>query len=381
MGSFILAGGFGVNEDAYAGSSYKWNLSRIGVNKTLHKNAKKKGTNVKVGVLDSLTRCTHKELKGRCKNWVNKAGVYKYWGDHGTHVATTIAASNTGKGGMVGVAPKAYIHNYAVFDDYGWVGGNATETSAINHARRRGVRVINMSYGPSGSVMSLNTYQNIVQRRNQNITFVIASGNDGVRLRSMAVSVNAYQRMKNVILVGAVGRTKKLFPWSNRPGEGCAYLNGTCNPKNKYKYFTVVAPGGPIYAGLGNGGYGSAWGTSMAAPHVTGVVALLQGYWPVLKSRAGSVTNIIFHTAQDLGKKGVDPVYGWGLVRADRALGPLGKKYVGKNNKVYSLSASRLKVSPALSALTTQSVTFFDGYDRDFQMPLATLAPSYAGVL
>ena len=190
MGSFILAGGFGVNEDAYAGSSYKWNLSRIGVNKTLHKNAKKKGTNVKVGVLDSLTRCTHKELKGRCKNWVNKAGVYKYWGDHGTHVATTIAASNTGKGGMVGVAPKAYIHNYAVFDDYGWVGGNAAETSAINHARRRGVRVINMSYAPGqkGVLMYPNKFYNIISPKNKNIVFVQAAGNDRRNLLNRRVT-------------------------------------------------------------------------------------------------------------------------------------------------------------------------------------------------
>ena len=160
-----------------------------------------------------------------------------------------------------------------------------------------------------------------------------------------------------------------------------AKKDSKCNKKNKFMYFTVTAPGQSIYAGLGNGGYGSMSGTSMAAPHVTGVVALLQGQWPVLKKRAGATTNIIFKTAQDLGKKGVDPIYGWGLVRADRALGPLGKKYLGKNNKVYALSASPLKVTPALSALTTQSVTFFDGYDRDFQIPLATLAPSYADVL
>ena len=146
-------------------------------------------------------------------------------------------------------------------------------------------------------------------------------------------------------------------------------------------YFFVVAPGINIKAGRGNGGYVSYTGTSMAAPHVTGVVALLQGYWPVLKKRSGAVTNIIFHTAQDLGAKGVDPIYGWGMVRADRAMGALGKKYLRKVGKVYSLSSSKLRVSHALAALTSESIAFFDKYDRDFQIPLASFSPSYSGTL
>ena len=66
-------------------------------------------------MLDGLARCTHKELKGRCLGYLYRGGSYKKYDDHGTHVATTIAASNTGKGGMVGVAPKAKIYSYGVF--------------------------------------------------------------------------------------------------------------------------------------------------------------------------------------------------------------------------------------------------------------------------
>ncbi|SVC78069.1 uncharacterized protein METZ01_LOCUS330923, partial [marine metagenome] len=262
-----------------AGSKYMWNLSKIGVTKTMHKNARKRGTNVKVGVIDGLAYCSHKELKGRCTAWVFSKGTYTAYDDHGTHVATTIAAKNTGSGGMVGVAPKAYIHSYGYFDDNGAL-SDTEETAAIDHARKKGVRVINMSYGVNKRVFHRNKLNNISSTKNKNIVFVQAAGNEGIRLRSWLVSFQAYSKLKNLIIVGALKKNGKIDTrYSNRPGEGCFKTRGKdCKNKNKFKYFFVVAPGTNIYAGVSNGGYKQETGTSMAAPHVTGVVALLQGY-------------------------------------------------------------------------------------------------------
>ena len=367
--------------DVTAHDRYLWNLTAIGVDKNLHWESRggSRGRNVKVGVIDTLVNCSHKELKGRCSSYILPGATFGR-GDHGTHVATTIAANDNSIGeGMVGVAPKAEIFSYGhgdgdrVFDD---------ETFFVDHARANGVSVINMSYGPvlPGILMGPTKYKNIIATRNNNIVFVQAAGNDGVRLENYQFARNSYKDFKNMIIVVSMEVQGEIAAYSNYPGPACFdYPN--CNTKNLMKYFTVAAPGTHIEAGVANGGYEISSGTSMAAPHVTGVVALLQSYWPVLKKRAGAVTNIIFHTAQDWGTKGVDKTYGWGLVRADRALGPLGKKYLKKNNKIYSFAKSSLRVSPALAALTRESVTFFDEYDRDFQIPLATFAPGYHGTL
>ena len=74
---------------------YLWNLAAIGVDKKLHWESRggSRGRNVKVGVIDSLVDCSHPELRGRCKSWTFKGGDYSTWDEHGTHVATTIAAN------------------------------------------------------------------------------------------------------------------------------------------------------------------------------------------------------------------------------------------------------------------------------------------------
>ena len=139
----LLCSTISMSQSAIGADRYLWNLTRIGVTESFHSQLRRRGTRVKIGVLDGLAFCSHKEIKNRCTAYSNTSGVYQSFDNHATHVATTIAANNTGSTGFVGVAPKARILSYAIFDDFGWVGG---EEIAIDSARKKGARVINMSY-------------------------------------------------------------------------------------------------------------------------------------------------------------------------------------------------------------------------------------------
>lgn len=127
-----------------------------------------------------------------------------------------------------------------------------------------------------------------------------------------------------VVVVAALDARNQLATYSNK----CGVAQDWC----------LSAPGGDQpglsfdQAGIGDRGIlstvpgnGSAYmsGTSMAAPHVTGAVAVLLEAYPGFAP--SEVVGVLFRTAQDLGVPGVDPVFGWGLLRLDRALsGPVG---------------------------------------------------------
>lgn len=112
------------------------------------------------------------------------------------------------------------------------------------------------------------------------------------------------------------------------------------------KMWCIAAPGGDgnnpeqpqrgIVSTIPEDTYGIANGTSMAAPNVSGALAVLIEAFPTFTPR--QIVALLFRTAEDLGAPGVDDVYGWGLARLDRALagGPAGLAgtgtYIAGNN-------------------------------------------------
>jgi hypothetical protein len=275
------------------------------------------GSGVKVGVLDGVTRCSHQELSGRCENYFPDAFTGEYYSDHGTHVATIIAGKDKAPdwvGHDGGVAPKAKIYNYAVFgsswgtSDAWWI-SDEVEAEMANLAASHGVTVINQSYGDYNAQGRPYLYDAIVDiwRSHKDIIFVNAAGNDGTVLDPGDV-----KNIDNVIFVGASDQSGRIAGWSNRPG-------------NNYKDQFIVAPGDFISGGFAGGDaeYGWMSGTSMAAPIVTGVIAILHDHWGHLKGDPSATAGILFESATDMGAPGVDKIYGHGMLNINGIFEPI----------------------------------------------------------
>jgi subtilisin family serine protease len=173
---------------------------------------------------------------------------------HGTHVAGTIAASLNGSGAL-GVAPGIKVMALRFIDD-GTCGTDDQAVAAIDYAARFGVPIINASWGGEGasSVLDLAIAQS-------GALFVAASGNAGLDLDAPKNQFfPAESNLPNVISVGAIDQRGVRAGFSN---YGAASVD-------------LVAPGTNILSAY-PGGYAWIDGTSMAAPHVSGVAALAAG--------------------------------------------------------------------------------------------------------
>ena len=270
------------------------------------------GSGVKVGVLDMLTRCTHQELAGRCHNWTPVGYEDMAYGNHSTHISSIIAGKDKAPDFYEhdgGVAPGAFIINYGIFESNGNWTSDEIEIEAAQHAVDRGVSVINQSYGAYNEYGRAWFAPPVVNiwKSHKNVTFVYAAGNEGTLIDGGNV-----KGIDNVIMVGATDSTGRITYWSNRPG-------------NNYKDQFIVAPGDFISGAFGqsDNDYGFMSGTSMAAPMVTGAVALLHDRWGHLKKDPEATAQILYESATDLGEKGVDKVYGHGMLNIAAAMSPI----------------------------------------------------------
>jgi subtilisin len=273
--------------------SAAWGVSRIG-SKVVH-DAGNKGGSLKVCILDSGIDRTHPELSARY------AGGYDFVNDdsdpaddngHGTHVAGTIAATLNGTG-VVGAAPEAQILAYKVLDSKG-SGSFSDVIAALDACKNAGGRITNNSYGSAADPGTL-TRQAFDNTYAAGLLHVAAAGNSG----SGADKVDYPAKFDSVIAVAATDSSDARASFSS---TGPAV--------------ELAAPGVNILSTYKGGQYAYASGTSMASPHVAGVAALV---FNCGISTNAQVRARMQQTAQDLGAAGRDNLYGYGLVRADRA--------------------------------------------------------------
>jgi hypothetical protein len=150
-----------------------------------------------------------------------------------------------------------------------------------------------------------------------------------------------------------------------------------------YASLWLMAPGERVVTPYGATNMAAWTGTSMAAPMVSGAVALLEATWPILKTN-GSASAVLFNTATDLGAPGVDSVYGHGLMNVTKAFQPVGALTVREKNgssvPVSQLTGMQI-IGGALGSFSSiKSVlshyTAFDAFGRNFFVNISGLIGS-----
>lgn len=245
---------------------------------------------------------------------------------HGTHVAGTIAASTFDGVGAAGVAPMAQILPLNVFGS-----GEGASTSdianAILYAARLGnssgtlpgrrADVINMSLGGGGSCSSA-FQQAITAARGAGVIVVAATGNES------ATTVGQPANCTGVIAVSATQPNKGIAPYSNTgsavrvaaPGGNTGQsTTGNGQPDGVFSTMASFDTSGSRIHTLG-----FLQGTSMASPHVAGVMALMRYVHPGLAVEEVDSLFANGSLTDDLGSTGRDTRYGWGLINADKAV-------------------------------------------------------------
>lgn len=269
------------------GESVPWGIERV---KAPQAWAKSTGTGVKIAVLDTGIG-PHSDISVYGGyDYVNNDADPRDDNGHGTHVAGTLAALLNGFG-VVGVAPQASIYSVKVLGSDG-KGELSGVISGIQWAVNNGMQIISMSFNASNSIPLRNAVDNAY---NRGLLLVASAGNEG------RADVAYPARYSSVIAVSATNQDNTRASFSNSGQE-----------------IEFAAPGVSINSTTMGGGYGLKSGTSMSAPHVSGVAALVWAKKPALTNI--EVRSVLQKTAFDIGDPGRDIHYGFGLVDAHAAV-------------------------------------------------------------
>ncbi|HEX7400764.1 MAG TPA: S8 family serine peptidase [candidate division Zixibacteria bacterium] len=295
-----------------------------------------------LGNIDTGVDGAHPALSGRWRGnhepwqecWRDSVGFgdttpHDYYG-HGTHVMGTMTGLGVATGDTIGVAWQAeWIADNAINQNVGAAFDNdvldafqwMTDPDGIPETIDDVPDVVQNSWGIdhrfSGYVDCDYRWQTVIDNcEAAGVVVTFSAGNEGPTPQTHRSPANICNTPTTNFSIGAVDATHYTFPYpiasfSSRGPSDCN--TSVIKPE-------VVAPGVTVYSSVPGGGYEQNYwdGTSMAGPHVAGVVVLMRQANPDLE--VDSIKQILINTAIDLGTHGEDNDYGYGIIDAYEAV-------------------------------------------------------------
>lgn len=282
-------------------------------------------TTVVIAVIDSGVDTGHPDLAGKIVtgyDFVANDSDPRDENGHGTHVAGIAAAITHNSVGVAGMSWGARIMPVRVLDASG-SGTSSNIISAINWASSHGAKVLNLSLG--GPYYSVYVQNAVTAAHNAGSLVIAAMGNcrtagGGCAVANPTSYPAAYNNVMAVAATGP-GPTETYAYYSQygshcdiaAPGGAMTYLHDPNGIYSTMPTYTVDMTGDGFYLN-----YDYLQGTSMAAPYVSGLAALIWSVAP--SSTPAQVQQTMQNTAVDLGAAGWDVNYGHGRINALAAL-------------------------------------------------------------
>lgn len=364
-------------------------------------------------IMDTGIDVNHKEFAGKIKYSIDYTGTgLQDKVGHGTHVAG-IAAASLNNVGMFGTAPGADLAIAKITNTT-----NVSMTNAYNALtwaqQYQDIVVANLSTSTAYDATFLKgvarladgTYWNKTYFANPRITtgyyngqdatpwakslgketvLVVAAGNQNNKfVSSPGIFATSTDASGNLLLGGRViiagnYNTSLNYIEGAQAGHICrVVVNNLCTDKYRASDFYLLAPGVAINSTYLNGTYKSMSGTSMAAPAISGAVAVVHQLWPYMAG--DQIVQVLLKTANKNLPGYTKETHGQGLLDLDRAtqpVGSLGISTTGRTGTAKPVSGT-LAVSGLSSTVTAKlaSVSVVDEFQRGYQVNLTPATTS-----
>jgi subtilisin family serine protease len=276
------------------------------------------GQGVVVGIVDSGVQGSHPDLAGRVlagRDYVAPTfdGTVDPFG-HGTHVAGIIAENDNTLGG-IGVAPQVSILPVRVLNCSG-IGSTEDVANGITWAADHGAKVINLSLGTPSANSAIQIA--VSYATGKGATVVASAGNCG---QCQPPNDPSYPAADSPAIAGLLAVAATCPPPTFSPPQAGCSSDKLASFSNGNDYVDVAAPGAAIWSSIPQSPlYGTKSGTSMAAPFVTAVAALVRAKCP--SYTPAQTESRLESTAENLGVAQPGRSWGAGMIRADLAVAP-----------------------------------------------------------